>query len=141
MASKKKVGGLKRRVSKKKRAPAPPTRASKAEKDLAGKVQAPSKKVGGLKASPTPATHRGAKKCDECDGFMYHGNWHHDSTCPRLAVMWKAAGFTRSDWRCVYDCEPTEFPGAFAHKWNCPFWNTTDETPFDRPVGTATVAG
>ena len=157
MAGKKKVGGIKPGAVRKRAAPRPPRKATTKEKVAGAVLQSPvyqdrvyrtdgtfvfpcaeKKKVGGVKASAEPGSHRGARKCDDCTGFHFQGNWHHDLKCPRLSVMWKAAGFRYEDWPCIYNCEPTVFPSAWVHKWNCPFWKTTNATPFDKPAGTPT---
>lgn len=53
-------------------------------------------------------------------------------------MIWHAEGerYRLSDWTsgiyqcCPFHCDGTELPSGVTHAWNCPFWDTTDETPF-----------
>lgn len=74
------------------------------------------------------------QSCPEnCPGEYKLGMWVHSATCPWVAVLYEAHGDTEKNWRCPFDCDPMEISVGWTHPWDCPFWNETDQTPFDSP--------
>lgn len=66
----------------------------------------------------------------KCEGAIMDGlMWIHSPGCPYTVVLWRAHGFTASDWKCPHGCQATALPSGWTHDYRCPFWNETGETP------------
>lgn len=69
--------------------------------------------------------------CEQCAGRMHGETWLHAAGCSRTVVFWKSHGLGwLGDWPCPHRCHPVELASCYTHPWDCPFWSTTEETPF-----------
>ena len=76
----------------------------------------------------------------KCQGAVMDGvMWIHSPGCPYTVVLWRAHGFTASNWECPYGCQATALPSGWTHDYRCPFWNATGQTPIGlkAPLGKA----
>lgn len=89
------------------------------------------RKFGTLAESvKSQGTSSGHPSCyARCKGEVIAGMWIHTRGCPYTVVLWRAHGFTLTDWECVYGCQATALSSGWTHDYRCPFWNATGETP------------
>lgn len=121
---------------------------ARGSKPKLAKLKAPAKPAGAVRVQPTIekfakiarvarlAKHE--RRCESCTGYFPKDgtNWIHDARCPKTVMLYYVYGFRYEDWDspvyqcCPWQCEGTNMPSGVTHHWMCPFWTTTDATPF-----------